>query len=154
MSKGVGDQNDSAAIVAGKIVEQMNDFAFGAGIEPAGHLVTKEKLGIRDKLHCESEASLLSAGEDPDVAVGNRSEAGLLQDAVDTLVELLSVATLDTKASCGLDRFIDSELVVGDGELRNVADLPGLQVAVLREIAPVPPERACGLGIQASDRFK
>tara|TARA_B100000614_G_C14435311_1_gene447863 strand:+ start:298 stop:888 length:591 start_codon:yes stop_codon:yes gene_type:complete len=153
VSEGMGDQNDSAAVVAGKVVEQVNNFAFRARIKTAGHLVTEEQFRIRDELHGESESSLLSSREDPDVTVCNRSETGLLEDAVDTLVELICVATLDAEASGSLDCFIDGELVVGNGELRNVAYLPGFQVAVLREIAPVPPERPGGLGIQAGNRF-
>lgn len=154
MGEGMRDQDYSSAIVTGKIVKEVDDFAFRPGIEPAGDLVAEEKLGVGDKLHSESQASLLSAGEDPDVTVGDRSKAGLLQDAVDALVELLGVAALDPEASCSLDCFIDRELVVSDGELRNVANLPGFKIAFLGEIAFFPPEGAPRLGIEAGDGFE
>ena len=154
MSEGVGHKNDGATVVAGKIVEEVNDFAFGAGIESTCDLVTQEELGIRDELHGESETPFLSAREHPDVAVGNGSEASLLQNTVNALIELLGIAALDAETGGSLDRFIDRELVVGDGELGDVADLPGFEIALLGEIPPVPPEGASGFGIEASDGFQ
>jgi len=151
MSERVCDQDNGAAIVAGKVVEEMYDFAFGTGIKSAGDLVTEEKLGVGDELHGESEAPLLSAGEDLDMAVGNGSQTGFLKDAVDTLVKILMIPALYPQAGCGLDRLIDGEFVVGDGELGNVADFPWFQVALLGEIAPVPPEGAFGLGVESGD---
>ena len=88
------------------------------------------------------------------MAVGNGSEAGFLQDAVDALVEFPGVAALDAKAGGSLDGLIDREFVVSDRELGNVAVLPWFPVALLREVASFPPEGASGLGIEAGDGFQ
>jgi hypothetical protein len=68
------------------------------------------------------------------VAVGDGREAGLLEDAVDAAVEVVDAGAADAQTGGGLDSFIDGEFLVGDGELRDVADFPKEDIKRFKKI--------------------
>lgn len=147
----VCDGKDNAAFLAGDVVKEVDDFAFGPWVESACDLVAEKELGVGDQLHGEPKASLLSSGKDADGAVCDGGEAGFFKNTVDAGIEVFGILGFDAKAGGGFDRFIDRQLVVGDGKLGDVANFPGFQVAVLGEISAIPPEGAIGLGIETRD---
>ena len=151
VGEGVGDGDDGASVFSGEVVEEVNDFAFGAGVEATGDFVAEEEFGAGDQFHGEAEAAFLSAGEDLHLSVGDGGEAGFLEDAIDAGVEVFDVLRLDAEASGGLQRLVHREWVIGDGELRDISDFPRFEVAFFGEVASFPPEGAFGFRVEAGD---
>ncbi len=121
MGERMGDGEDNPAVLAGKIIKQAHDLALGAGVKAGGDLVAEQDLRIGHKFHREAEAALLAAREDFDGAIAYRTQAGFLKDPVDTVVELGDVFSFYAQAGGGFHRFVDSERIVGDGKLGDVA---------------------------------
>lgn len=140
VGEGVGYGKDDASVLAGDVMKEVDDFALRAGVESTGDFITEEKFGVGDELHGEAEAAFLSSGKDVDFAIGNGGEAGFFEDAVDAAVEVGRALCFDAELGGGFDGFVDAEFVEGDGELGDVADFPGFEVAFFGEISAVPPE--------------
>ena len=139
------------ALAAGKVVEQSHDLALRTRVEAAGDLVAKQQLGVRDQLHRQPQPALLAAGKHLHLAVGDRRQPGFLKHPVDPLVEFFQVTDLHPQPGRGLDRLVHRQRIIGDGELRDVADFRGIQVAFLREVPAFPHQRPARLRVQAGD---
>ena len=122
MRQRVGHREHDAAVLARQVVQQADDFALRARIEAGGDFVAKQDFRIGNQLHRQPEPAFLAAGEHLHLAVADRAEAGFLEHAVDAVVEFRGVAGADAQAGGGLHGFVDGERIVGDGELRHVAD--------------------------------
>ena len=118
----VSHRQDDAAILPGKVVQEPHDFPLRARVEAGCHLVAEQQLGIGNQLHRQSEAALLATGKHLHLAIADRAQPGFLEHTVDPLVQLLGAPATDAQAGGRLHRFIHRQWLVGDGELRHVAD--------------------------------
>jgi len=122
-------------------MEKVHDVPLRAGVQPAGHLVAEEQLRVGNQLHRQAETAFLPAGEHLDAPVGDFRQPGFLEHAVDAGVQRLGVAAFNAQPGGYFDGFIDGQRVVGNRELRDIADFRRLEILVLREIPPFPEQR-------------
>jgi hypothetical protein len=154
IGEAVGNANDDAVLLAGELVEEFYDIAFGARIEAAGYFVAEEEDGTADEFEGEAEASFLTAGENFDAIFADGIEADLIDYGVGEIVYLLSGAGGDAELDGALDTFFDGEVVVGDAELGDVSDFGGVEIAFGGEVASFPEDITVGLGLDTGDGFE
>ena len=114
-----------APVLAGKIMEKIDDFPLRARIQTGGDLVAEQDFRIGNQLHRQPEPAFLAAGKNLHMAIADGGETGLLKHAVDAPVELFGVARTHSQAGGCFHGLIHGEWIVGDRELRHVSDLGG-----------------------------
>ena len=135
--KAVGDRNDKAVAAARKLAEQGDDLLLGLRIKTTRHLVAEKDRGTAHQFHGEGQAPLLAAGEDLDRAIAELLHPHLAKQAGDHFLTGIAGETRNAETGRVVDALLDREFLVGDAELRHVADLGGLEI-LLGEVASVP----------------
>ena len=118
-----GDNDDHAVTFAGDAAEQVENFAFGARVETAGHLVAEEQGWFAGQFHGEGKAATLPAGEMFRKSLGGGTKAGEVEQLGGPRPECRPGEAGDAEAKGEDDVLLGGEIFLADGELRNVADL-------------------------------
>lgn len=150
----VGNVDDDAvAVGAGEVVKELGDLTFGFGIESAGDFVAEKQGGLGDDFKGEAESAFLAAGEDFDLSVAQGGEAGAFEGLVEQGGRRFVVVLAGAQGDGAGDAFFDGEELVGDAELRNIAEFGGVKVAVFSKVATLPEDFAGVFLLEAGDGF-
>ena len=96
----------------------------------------------------------MTTGEHLHQAVGEMGQTGDFEDVVQRGDEVLRLGELRAQRHRAGNAFLHGQEIVGDAELRHIAQIPGMQILLLAQIATVPQQLALGLFQDAGDDFQ
>ena len=103
-------------------MQQLDNLTLRARIESRCDFIAEQNFRIADQFHCEAEATLLSAGKNFHGTICDGCQSCFFKGAINACIEIGRTCGAHTQARGSLDRFIDSQRIIGDGKLGHVAD--------------------------------
>ena len=150
----VGHVDDEAVLVAAQLMHEFDDLLLTFRIESARDLVTEKQDRVGHEFEGEGEAPPLAAGKYFDLTIAERIQSGRREDVVDELMKGFTVSGLCAESDRALDVLLHGECLIGDAELRHVADFGMFEIPLLGKIPFVPENVPGGFLIDPGDQLQ
>ena len=108
-------------------------------------------MGRTDHFERHGEPALLPAGKDAHLAVADFIQPHIVENPIHALLALVGIEPAHAQAQRTFHALPDGQQIVGDAELRDVADLVRGHVAILGKVPPVPLDVPHGGFAEAAD---